>query len=153
MPAKLTLEAETARDLMHANPVSLRKDATIKEAAALFADRGISAAPVINDAGRALGVVSLSDLARYDRGAAIYSDPIAEELASELREGFQIEQTDRTTVAEIMTPIVFAVSPTTPVRQVIGEMLARKVHRLFVLDDTGVLVGVISPFDILQRLS
>jgi predicted transcriptional regulator len=31
-------------------------------------------------------------------------------------------------------------------------MLARKIHRLFVVDDNGVLVGVISPLDILRRL-
>jgi CBS domain-containing protein len=152
MGTKLLLAAEFARDLMHANPISLRKTATIKEAAALFADRSISAAPVINEAGRALGVVSLSDLARHEREAAHYAAPMAEKLSAELREGFQIEQTDATTVEQIMTPIVFSVAPDTPVRQIVKELVTRRVHRLFVLDDTGVLVGVISPFDILQRL-
>jgi CBS domain-containing protein len=34
---------------------------------------------------------------------------------------------------------------------VVGDMLALKVHRLFVVDD-GILVGVISAFDVLRKL-
>lgn len=59
---------------------------------------------------------------------------------------------DRTCVADIMTPIVFSVTPETPARKVVQEMLDLKVHRVFVVDKAGVLVGVISASDILQQL-
>jgi len=59
---------------------------------------------------------------------------------------------DRTTVAEIMTPVVFSVSPATPAAQVVDELIALGVHRLFVTDTAGALVGVISTMDILRRL-
>src|SRR5262249_28902177 len=48
----LCLWAETAADLMMTSPVSLRADATLGEAVALLTDRGFSAAPVIDEAGR-----------------------------------------------------------------------------------------------------
>ena len=59
---------------------------------------------------------------------------------------------DQTGVKEIMTPVVFSVAPDTPVRRVVEEMLALKVHRLFVVDGGGVLVGVVSATDILKHL-
>ena len=40
--------AETAADLMTRNPVSISDTATIREAIAVLADRGFSAAPVID---------------------------------------------------------------------------------------------------------
>jgi CBS domain-containing protein len=49
---RLTLAADTAEDLMTPNPVSISTNATIHEAIALLVDKGISAAPVIDRAGR-----------------------------------------------------------------------------------------------------
>ena len=51
-----------------------------------------------------------------------------------------------------MTPMVFAVTPEAPARQVVEDMLAQRVHRLFVVDASGVLVGVISALDVLRFL-
>jgi CBS domain-containing protein len=39
-----------------------------------------------------------------------------------------------------------------PASEVVYEMLAQKVHRLFVVDSTGVLVGVFSALDVLLHL-
>jgi len=64
---RLTLMAETAADLMSANPVSVRADVTIAEAAALLTERGFGAAPVIDEAGRPVGVISRTDILLHDR--------------------------------------------------------------------------------------
>ncbi len=66
--------------------------------------------------------------------------------------GFQVEAVDRTLVRDVMTPVVFSVRPDTPARQVIEELLHLRVHRLFVIDRDGVLVGVIAMSDVLRRL-
>jgi CBS domain-containing protein len=65
-PAR-SLELLRARDLMSPNPVSLRRDATIQEAIALLSDHGFGAAPVIDEAGRPVGVVSRTDLLIHER--------------------------------------------------------------------------------------
>jgi CBS domain-containing protein len=152
---RLALGAETAADLMTPNPVSVSADATVREAVGFLADKGFSAAPVIDEAGRPVGVLSQSDVVVHDREKVEYV-PAAPEARGRsgrrLPEGFQVESVDRTRVRNIMTPLVFCVTPETPAGRVVEEMLARNVHHLFVVDSDGVLVGVISTMDVLRNL-
>jgi CBS domain-containing protein len=158
---RLALWADTAADLMRPNPVSIRDNATIREAVALFTDKGFSAAPVIDAAGRPVGVLSRSDIVVHDREKVEYLAPVAEyydqselEMRSgeRLRNGYQVERVDPTLVRDLMTPAVFSVSPETRAGKVVDQMLALKVHRLFVVDESDVLVGVISALDVLRHL-
>ena len=75
------------------------------------------------------------------------------DLGESLREGYQVEKVEREAIRDLMTPVVFSVSPTTPAHKVVEQLVDLKVHRLFVVDDDGVLVGVISALDILRRLA
>jgi CBS domain-containing protein len=153
----LTLEARTAAELMATNPVSLRADATVSEALNCFTTKGITAAPVIDEAGHPIGVLSRSDLLVHQRealaqpaaSAAFFQDATLELPA---RSTAAPAPSRRVTVAELMTPAVFAVAPDAPARRVVEEMLALRVHRLFVVDEDGFLVGVISAMDILRNL-
>jgi CBS domain-containing protein len=152
----LRLHAETAADLMVANPISLRADANIREALVLLTDKGFSAAPVIDEAGRPVGVLSRGDLLVHDREKADYLAPGAgyfyeQDLHSPI-EGFQVENVDQTRVRDLMTPAIFSVAPETPAKKVIDEILALHVHRLFVVDAGGVLVGVVTAMDVLRHL-
>jgi CBS-domain-containing membrane protein len=159
-PPRLYLDALTAADLMTPNPVSIRAEASVREAIALLTDRDIGAAPVIDEAGHPLGVVSQSDILVHDREriAPLGDTPdfyTRVELDHEwdgLPEGFEVEHVDRTTVREIMTPVVFAVSPDATTARVVEEMVQMRVHRLFVTDEDGALIGVISTMDLLKRL-
>jgi CBS domain-containing protein len=157
----ITLCAETAADLMRTNPVSIREDATIREAIALLTDKGFSAAPVIDDAGHPVGVLSRSDILVHDRERVEYvpdtpefyhRERIVTEKGEMLRSGFQVENVDKTLVRDIMTPAIFSVTPKTPAARVVAELLALNVHRLFVVEPSGVLVGVISTLDVLAKL-
>ena len=130
----LVLEEQTAGELMTPNPVSVRECATVREAVDLLTRRGISGAPVIDHAGRPVGVVSRADILVHDREAV---DPVA----------------DAERVRDIMTPAVFCVAPGAPASRVVREMAELKVHRLFVVDDRGTLVGVISALDVLRNLT
>jgi CBS domain-containing protein len=67
-------------------------------------------------------------------------------------EGFSIEVTDPTTVAEIMTPAIFTVPLEAPAQEVVKRMRELRVHHLFVVDADLALVGVISPLDVLHHL-
>jgi CBS-domain-containing membrane protein len=51
-----------------------------------------------------------------------------------------------------MTPAVFSVKEDTPARSVVDQFLGLNVHHLFVMDGSGVVVGIISPFDVLKKL-
>ena len=115
---RLTLQAESAAELMTANPVSVREDATLKEALGLLIDKGFSAAPVIDKAGRPVGVLSRSDILIHERESPHYLKEAPEFFHKEdlktnegeaLGKGFQVEQVDRTRVREMMTPAIFTV--------------------------------------------
>jgi CBS domain-containing protein len=148
-----------ADELMQPNPVSVREDERLSTAAQFLIDRHFTAAPVIDDAGRPVGVVSLTDLAKFDAGKRTprlpeddYYDRTVLTLADMKKwEGFDFSQ--EATVKEAMTPVVLAVRPYELAAEVIKLMLERKVHRIFVRDDTGTIIGIITTFDILQYLT
>jgi CBS domain-containing protein len=152
----------TAADLMTPNPVSIRGEASVAEAAALFTDRGFSGAAVIDDGGRPIGVLSSSDLLIHDRekshcmslSGSEYeaSEPLPGNARESLGAGYQVIDVDRTTVSAVMTPVVFSVTPESTARKVMHELVSLYVHRLFVVDKGGVLVGVISALDVVKGL-
>ena len=150
----LTLKGKTAADLMTASVVSVRDAASLKEAAACFIDKGIGAAPVIDAAGRPVGVLSQSDLVVHEREKVTYLPAFSAPAGYEEidLDAFQVEDADRTEVREVMTPVVFTIPATAPAPRVFEEMVAMNVHHLFVVDGSGILVGVISTLDVLRHL-
>jgi predicted transcriptional regulator len=120
-------------DLMTRDPRSIQADATIREAIAFLADKRTTAAPVVNEAGRPIGVLSLTDLI-----SGIRDHGIEEQRLYQLK------------VSKFMTPFVFFVNSDTPVQNVVAELLDCKVRQMYVADDDGVLVGVLSTADLLR---
>lgn len=158
MRPRLTLAADTAEDLMTPNPVSIGADALVSEAVAALIDKGVSAVPVIDEAGHPMGVLSRTDLLVHDREKFEYVPEEKEAGREAEREErirgkkLQVVNVDRTRVRDLMTPTIFAVPASAPARRVVDEIVSLKVHRLFVVDGQGVLVGVISAFDVLRHL-
>jgi CBS domain-containing protein len=157
----LVLDAQTAADLMTPDPMSLNGEATLNQAIAFLVERGFSAAPVIDAAGRPVGVLSQSDIVMHERQRARYVTPSSEyyqrgdltvELGSSLPTAFDLESLAHTQVRDIMNAVVFAVNPQTPVAKVVEDMITHKIHRLFVIDADGVLIGVVSALDVLRHL-
>jgi CBS domain-containing protein len=139
---------------MAPNPKSIAKQATIRETAEFFRTHAIHTAPVIDDAGRPLGVVSRTDLLDYwgrrrDRLAAIANGETTADSSAAGPDGAAFDLT----VTEIMTPVVFSVSLDTPLEKVIEKVLALEVRCLFVTDEHGVLIGMISVFDLLRSVA
>jgi len=124
---------------MTPSPVSIRESATVREAIDLLTRREISGAPVIDEAGRPVGVVSRGDILVHDREAVDFAEPADEDGGTRVR--------------DIMTPVVFCVSPEASASRVVRELVDLKVHRLFVVDDLGTLVGVISVLDVLRQMA
>jgi CBS-domain-containing membrane protein len=138
--ARQTTTANRARisaradEVMTRNPLSIGELATLREAALSLTSKDISAAPVINEAGRPVGVISLADIVR-----CVHMSELSDTRLPP-------------TVREVMTPVVFFVRPDTPLANVIEDLLDCAVHRLFVVDDNEVLIGVISTLDLLKHL-
>ena len=135
----MTLRSKKAEDLMTANPLSIDETLTVREALAFLIDKAISGAPVIDAAGRPVGVLSQTDLLIHDREAHPEVAPARQEAGVQVR--------------DVMTRGLFAVGRHTPSERVVEKLCGLKVHRLFVVDASGVLVGVITPMDLLRHLT
>ena len=116
-------------ELMQTSLRTISTDATIVDAVVAFAEAQVSALPVLDRLGRAVGVVSTREVLKAE---------------SERR-------SEQTRVLEIMTPWPVTIDPDLDVRQAAQEMLYLNVQRLFVEYD-GALCGVISQTDIVAAV-
>ena len=146
-PSPIPLPATVAEDLMTANPLSIRETLTVGESRNVLIEKAISGAPVIDAAGRPVGVLSQTDLLIHDREGPSTPAGRQREAGGDASGGAA-----DTLVRDVMTQGVFSVGRHAPIERVIGDMCELNVHRLFVVDAAGVLVGVISAMDVLRHL-
>jgi CBS domain-containing protein len=138
----------TVRDVMTTSVVAVRQDASFKEMAAMLRSRRISAFPVIDDAGRVVGVVSEGDLLVKE---AVNADGTS--LLAALRHVREDDKVAGITAGDLMTAPAVTVGPDAPVEQAARLMYDRRVKRLPVVNTAGRLVGIISRVDVLAVFS
>lgn len=139
-----------ASDLMTQPPISLCSRATIPEALHLFLERGFHAAPVIDEAGKPIGVLSMADVMRHDLDRGTHASHDDRDIP--LPDGFELEDVDFTRVEDIMTPTIFTIPKEIHMPSIIRQMLDLDVHQLYVVDKNGLLIGVITTKDIVRYL-
>lgn len=119
---------------MHRGVISCRVDTPLEEIAQRLMEYQINALFVLDQSGKACGVVSQTDLVRaYVQGG--WSDLVAE---------------------DIMTPDVVTVVPDIPVTAAAQLMLDKDIHRLLIVQG-GLIpdrpVGVLSMSDIVREMA
>lgn len=132
-----------ARDVMSQPVITVRPTTPIKEAAALLAEHRISGAPVVDESGELVGIVSEADL------IALETTP---DPRSQARPLPPRERPLPRTVAEVMTREVIVAEEDTDVAVVAQRMLQGGVKRLPVLRGRR-LVGIVSRHDLLELLT
>lgn len=152
----------TASDLMNPRVARLDPDTPVNDAATMLEADRISGAPVVDAAGRVLGVFSLADVARSkdadgpptSSGEFYMPREGVDEEADEF--SFKTDYSPATlvtgTVAEWMSEDVVAVAPNDSAHEVCKRMLDRGVHRVLVLDGEE-LVGILSSFDVVRWIA
>ncbi len=151
----------TARDVMTQEVMTVDADWTVTDLAEFLVTNAISGAPVVSPQGRLLGVVSLTDLVRHaslpvhserpEPTHDVYVDDLDREYRDDEFAGFRVGTEDSTLVSDIMTPMIFEVSPESDVRHIADMMIRGRIHRVFVTDHKRV-VGVISALDLLRLI-
>lgn len=149
-----------ARDIMHGDLLTAYEGWTIHRLAEFFIHRQISAAPVIASDHELVGVVSVSDIVRFNtmdeeqRGDALrnlYRDSCGQEInETDLRAW--VKTADRNcTVHQIMVPEVITVEESAELKKVVAKLVEHHIHRVFVTEDNKI-TGVITAMDALQAL-
>jgi len=140
--ARLKTTGGTVEGVMSSPPVTVTRVTHLKEAAHLMHTHRLKRLPVVDEAGRLVGVLGRLDILQsVASGYAQRTTPHAISLPQEHR-----------TVAEIMDRDVPAVPETAPLADVVGKLLASEVKRVVVLDSAGKLAGIITDTDIVARV-
>ncbi len=146
-----------ANDIMSHPVLGVRLDDPVREAGRRMTKHGVSGLAVRDAKGRTVGVVSASDIVRYDssRTCLVMGEQeyerLRDEAAGRIGSGFHMERPDDEAVSEIMTPGVVAVSPEASVGHVAWLMGQKRIHRVFV-EKGGRMVGIVTALDVARAM-
>ncbi len=147
----------TVADVMSPSPVTIGPGASLYDALVLMRSHDITGLPVVDEAGRVLGVVSQHDLARTlsvpvnlsgVKGlldilmVAIRDQPA--DLLAKLRQTLE-----EVSVEEAMSRPPFVVAAEAPLELAMEAMTQNALHRLPVVR-SGRLVGIVTPTDLIS---
>jgi len=111
-------------EIMTTDVTCVRADFPVSALRSVFARESFSGMPVIDDAGRPIGVVSRTDLVRggtLARGRTVY---------------------------DLMMPMAFTLPETASIARAAALMAHEGIHRIPVVDASGVIRGIVSTLDI-----
>ncbi|MGH3166102.1 MAG: CBS domain-containing protein [Trebonia sp.] len=135
------------KDVMTAKVICVKQDTPFSAIAVALHQHRVSAFPVLDEAGRVIGVVSESDLLpKLALGAG--GDPTPGVINGILHQ-HQLEKARAVTAAGLMSSPAATVSPDDTVEQAARLMYQRRIKRLPVVDADNHLVGIVSRADVL----
>ena len=152
--------ALTARDIMETRVITLSPSDPLSNVHRLFCDEEIHGAPVVDDEGRVLGIITSMDLlkAASDEHESARGDPtyfrelfeISGPDWEEAPEGFLDRLRERVT-SEFMTEDVACVGVDATIPEIARTLRGNRIHRVLVAEDE-VLQGIITTFDLVGLL-
>jgi CBS domain-containing protein len=136
------------RDVMTSQVTTVHPETRLREAVKLLVNRNYRALPVVDEGDRVVGIVTNGDLVergglrlRMELLGALTTVQLAHELAA-------LE--DAKTVADVMTRPAVTVGPEMNLADVAHLMVTRRLKRFPVVDQSGLLVGIVSRVDLLR---
>ena len=161
-----------AKDIMKKKVIKVARDTTLKDLAKLFESEHISGAPVVEDNDKLIGVVSGTDLVRFNathEKVAAAHESGGEEMGAYFQEdeeggtdsnaggevfsGQNSDDLESKVVEDIMTPWTISVRPDTPMVEIAKMMTERHIHRVFVTDGKSRLKGIVTTMDIVSLIA
>ena len=139
----------TVKDVMTTHVVAVTKDASFKDVAALLRQHQVSTFPVVDAAGKVIGVVSETDmLPKEALLAGLPAQGPGPGAAATDHNDFV--KAIGVTAASIMTTAPVTITPDEPVTSAARLMYSCKVRSLPVVTADGYLAGIISRADVLS---
>jgi len=135
-------EQLAVRDLMTSRPRSVSPDTPLRDAALDMVRAGVAGLPVVDDAGRVIGMLGQRELLQHMLTSYLQRGGTPGPLGGDAR---------TRTVRDVMTRQVMCVSPEQPLAEVASMMSHKDVDRVPVVRE-GRLVGFLTRGDIVRKL-
>ncbi len=147
------------KEIMTSPAVSVKLNTTLREVIKVLDRNHISGMPVVDGEGKVAGIISERDVLKYTRwvvgtplrdpGKLLGKESNAASISGE-RGVDVIEAVASTTAGVVMTDRVITVDEDAPVLEVVRMMNSYQINRVPVVDQGGILRGLVSRADILR---
>ncbi|MFM7086600.1 MAG: CBS domain-containing protein [Cyanobium sp.] len=143
-------------EVMTSPVLSVRRDTPLQDAVALLSSHHISGLPVVDERGALVGEIGENDLmveSGFDAGPYVLFLDSVIYLRNPLEWNRQVHQVLGSTVGEVMTHQTHTCGTATSLPEAARLLNDRGVQRLFVVDEGGVMVGVLTRGDVVRALA
>jgi CBS-domain-containing membrane protein len=137
----------TVSDVMTPGVVAAHQNATFKEIVQALVRNRVACVPVIDGDRKVIGVISESDLLGHLAGGGISAPGVRFRWAT--RSQHRVKQ-GGTSATELMSAPPITVKPDVGITEAARLAATQNVRRMPVVDDSGVLLGIVSRGDLLK---
>lgn len=143
LAVKRLLDTLKAEDIMSKPIQSIHQDVELVNAAAVLAEKNISGAPVIDHAGKVIGVVSEKD---FLKEMGVGTTPSFMQIANHCLndKSCMINKLKKRTVADIMTSPAITAGPEFTVRQISALFIEKGINRLPIVSVEQFPIGIVT---------
>lgn len=146
------LKSLTVADAMTHTLITISSNSTLSEAADVLCEHQITGAPVIDECGRCVGVISGSNFI-HSKAEELEGTRVHHVLSTgRPYDAVCIEEVRHDLVRSHMTPMVRSVRENVSLVQAAREMCEAHIHRLIVVDEDGRPSGILTSLDLAATL-
>jgi CBS domain-containing protein len=149
--------SQTVAELMNRDLLTVTPITPLSEAIRLLVDRQISGLPVVDEAGKLVGVISESDLMWREKGLdrppyIMFLDSVIY-LQNPAQHDRDLHKVLGQTVGEVMTAGAISITADATLPAAARIMHDKKIHRLPVVDADNRPIGIITQGDIVRAIA
>jgi CBS domain-containing protein len=150
MNSRSTVGVRIVEEIMTKDPVCIDGGTTARELARVLEESEISGVPVTDVQGRIIGVVSRTDLMNrcvegpFGAGPGMALTSLADGL------GGTVADEEMGVVEDFMNPDPITAPPDEPISAIAARMVRDHVHRIVIVDDENLVIGVVTTLDVLS---
>lgn len=151
--AIMRLAALRVEDVMAQSVVTVTVNSTMSEAADVFIEHQITGAPVVDEQGHCVGVLSATDFVHSKAEELDGRDQVGHFLCSRHPSGlYSIDEVRHDLVRNHMSQAIQTMAQDAPLLKAARCMCQEHVHRLLVIDTSGAPVGILTSLDLLATM-
>ena len=145
---------KTTKDIMTKHVTTLRSKDTIHHALMMMAENDLSAIPVVDPAGKCVGIITQRDIIAVAREKDVEDSERSEYNAPNMFSfgAVALDELTNERVEDMMSERIVSVRPTDAVTDVAARMVKGGIHHIPVVGEDDQLLGIVSTMDVLASL-